>query len=92
MKLNFAIVFIAALIFAFFMLWGNIMRILSHADCETSKRSSQDKKKEEPPKRVRVLCWIMTHPANHKTRVCVLKRTFSFSSEHSCEAFCNMNS
>ena len=78
MKLNFPIFFIPALIFAFFMLWGNIIRILSHADCETSKRSSQDKKKEEPPKRVRVLCWIMTHPANHKTRVRVKSWLFHY--------------
>ena len=73
MKLNFAVVFISVFAFTFFMLWGNIIRILSHIDCETSKMSSQDKKKEEPTKRVRVLCWIMTHPANHKIRVRILK-------------------
>ena len=85
MKLKFRIFCFSIFILSFFMWWRSLkigpIHCLSEGDSETNNQSSDNqnhmasssasakKSEEELTDSVRVLCWIMTSPDNHKTRV-----------------------
>ena len=85
MKLKFRIFCFSIFILSFFMWWRSLkigpIHCLCEGDSETNNQASDNqnhmasssasakKSEEELTDSVRVLCWIMTSPDNHKTRV-----------------------